>query len=73
MTVCVPWAWAMVQARLWAIVDEPTPPFAPTTATVRPTGSAPGAANRSEIAAISVSGSTGAIRYSLTPRRISSR
>ena len=52
---------------LWATVEAPTPPLAPTKAIVRPTGLAPGAANRPEIAAIDVARPSGAIRYSLTP------
>src|SRR5829696_2468239 len=64
---------AVAQPRLCATVDEPTPPLAPTTAMVRPTGSAPGAQNRSEIALTTSSTATGAMMYSLMPRRTSSR
>ncbi len=73
ITVAVPKSRATDQAMLWASVEAPTPPLAPTTATVRPRGSAVGLLNRSEIAAITATGSIGAIRYSLTPRRTNSR
>lgn len=58
---------------LWQIVEAPTPPFAPTTAMTRPSGSAPGAENSSEMERSTSITPTGAIMYSLTPRRISSR
>ena len=37
---------AIAQATLWATVDEPTPPLAPTMAMMRPTALASGAENR---------------------------
>ena len=56
------------QATLWAIVEAPTPPLAPTKAMVRPSGSAPGRVNSSESERTMSSVPTGATRYSLTPR-----
>ena len=38
-------------AILWAIVEAPTPPLAPTTAMIRPTGLASGAENSPQIGA----------------------
>ena len=43
MIVAISSPVAIDQAMLWAMVDEPTPPLAPTIATTRPTGLAPGA------------------------------
>ena len=40
---------AIAQATLWATVDAPTPPLAPTTAMMRPTALASGAENRLQI------------------------
>src|SRR2546421_627415 len=39
----------MAQATLWAMVEAPTPPLAPTTAMMRPTDFASGAENRLQI------------------------
>jgi hypothetical protein len=64
---------AMVQPRLCAIVEAPTPPLAPTTAIVRPTGSAPEVVKSSEIVLTKSRTGTGVMRYSLTPRRVRSR
>ena len=62
ITVAVESLRAIAQARLWATVDAPTPPLAPTTAMVRPIGSDPGEWNKSETACTTSSGSTGAMR-----------
>ena len=62
ITVAVASLRAIAQARLCATVEAPTPPLAPMTAIVRPSGSAPGAWNSSEIARMTSSGSIGAIR-----------
>ena len=56
-----------------ATVDEPTPPLEPMTATVRPSGEAPGFAKRCEAARTKSSTPMGAMRYSLTPLPIISR
>jgi hypothetical protein len=60
-------------ARLWASVEEPTPPLAPRKAIERPTNGAEGSAYRSVIERITPSAFSGGTRYSLTPLRISSR
>ena len=41
---------AIAQPMLWATVEAPTPPLAPTTAMTRPTGLASGAENSPQIA-----------------------
>jgi hypothetical protein len=72
ITVAVSSLRAKLQARLWAMVEAPTPPLAPTTATVRPTGSRP-AVEQVEIVATTSRTPMGAMRYSLTPAAVSSR
>ena len=61
------------QATLWAMVEEPTPPLAPTKATDRPSGSAPSATKSSPITVITSPTETGATRYSEIPRWMRSR
>ena len=58
---------------LCATVDAPTPPLAPTIAMTRPTALASGAVNSPQIARTTSIVPIGVIRYSLTPRRVSSR
>ena len=52
----------MAKAILWATVEAPTPPLAPTTAMMRPTGLASGAENSPQTARTTSSAPTGAIR-----------
>ena len=52
----------MEKAILWATVEAPTPPLAPTTAMTRPTGLASGAENKPHTARTTCSAPTGAIR-----------
>ncbi len=52
---------AIAQATLWAIVDEPTPPLAPTTAMMRPTAFASGTEKRPQTEHATSSGATGAM------------
>ena len=52
----------MENAMLWATVEAPTPPLAPTTAMMRPTGLASGAENRPHTARTICSVPTGEIR-----------
>ncbi|MNL56273.1 hypothetical protein D3C87_1797540 [compost metagenome] len=61
------------KAQLWAIVEAPTPPFAPINAIDLPRGSASGSTKMAEIAAIMSTIGTGATRYSEMPLRTSSR
>ena len=53
---------AIAQATLWAMVEAPTPPLAPTMAMMRPTALASGAENRLQIERTTSSAVTGAIR-----------
>ena len=53
---------AIDQATLWAIVDAPTPPLAPITAMILPTGLASGAENNPQIARTTSNALTGDIR-----------
>ena len=73
MTVLEPTRSARAYAVLWATVEAPEPPRAPTKAIERPTNGRAGSENRPPMAEISCNGWIGATRYSLTPRRISSR
>ena len=52
---------AIAQATLWAMVDAPTPPLAPTMAMIRPTALASGAENRLQIERTTSSALTGAM------------
>ena len=52
----------MEKATLCAIVEAPTPPLAPTTAMMRPTGLASGAENKPQTARTTWSALTGAIK-----------
>ena len=52
---------AMAQATLCATVDAPTPPFAPTTAMMRPTATASDAENKPQIERTTSRVSTGPI------------
>ena len=63
----------MAQATLWAMVDEPTPPLAPTKAIERPMGSASGSTKIDETTLTISAIETGAMTYSEMPERISSR
>ena len=51
----------MAQATLCAIVEAPTPPFAPTTAMIRPTAFASGEENSPQIERTTSIAVTGAI------------
>ena len=73
MMVAISVTEARLHARLWATVDAPTPPLAPTTAITRPRGLAPGTANSWEIAWMKSTTPNGATKYSLTPRAINCR
>ena len=53
---------ASENAILWATVEAPTPPLAPTTATMRPTGLASGAENSPHTARTTCNVPIGAIR-----------
>ena len=52
----------MANAMLCAMVEAPTPPLAPTTAMMRPTGLASGAENRPHTERTTCNGPTGEIR-----------
>jgi len=52
----------MANAILWAIVEAPTPPLAPTTAMMRPTGLASGAEKRPHTERTICNGPTGEIK-----------
>ena len=62
-----------LQATLWAMVDEPTPPLAPMKAIERPIGSASGSMKMPEITLTMSAIEIGATTYSEMPERISSR
>src|SRR5690606_38683503 len=63
----------VAQATLWAMVEEPTPPLAPTKAMERPIGSASGSTKMDEMTLTMSAIEIGAMTYSEMPDRISSR
>ena len=60
-------------ATLCGTVEAPTPPLAPTKATVRPSGAAAGSANSDPATFTTSAIVIGATRYSEMPRRVRSR